>query len=419
MSPTQVPPAGRDRYIDTLRALALVRVVTYHLLAWSWLPLLFPSMGVMFALAGGLVAASLARADQWTMLHRRIRRLLPPLWAFGVILIPVMLWVGWSHDPNTYAGSPISLLGMLAWIVPFYTPAGSAWGEPFVSPLWYLSAYLWFLLLSPALLWLWRRWPWWTMSAPLVILAAFTSGLIVPNGSRTDAITLILATYGACWVLGFAHHEGTLQKIPMKIVLPVGLALMAAGAAWAYSSPDPARGMNIDAIPFSNAMYSFGFALLLLRCYLSFEWMRRHRWLDTLIGAINARAMTIYLWHNVAVFGALFLEQRFAAGRWYPYGEDGLSRVTQYVIVWALIAVAVLLLGWVEDVAARRAPRLLPWRRSTVTTADPTTSLRRQSAREPRAETRTRVPPSPPSDIDAPTLVMSDLRKRRNMERVP
>ncbi len=93
MSPTQVPPAGRDRYIDTLRALALVRVVTYHLLAWSWLPLLFPSMGVMFALAGGLVAASLARADQWTMLHRRIRRLLPPLWAFGVILIPVMLWV--------------------------------------------------------------------------------------------------------------------------------------------------------------------------------------------------------------------------------------------------------------------------------------------------------------------------------------
>ena len=32
---------GRDRYIDSLRALALVRVVTYHLFGWVWLPILF------------------------------------------------------------------------------------------------------------------------------------------------------------------------------------------------------------------------------------------------------------------------------------------------------------------------------------------------------------------------------------------
>lgn len=51
---------GRDRYFDLLRAIALFRVVFYHLMGWAWLPVLFPSMGVMFALAGNLMARSLA-----------------------------------------------------------------------------------------------------------------------------------------------------------------------------------------------------------------------------------------------------------------------------------------------------------------------------------------------------------------------
>lgn len=57
-APAQEPAAtapkagGRDRYLDLLRAVALVRVVVYHLFGWAWLTILFPSMGVMFALAG-------------------------------------------------------------------------------------------------------------------------------------------------------------------------------------------------------------------------------------------------------------------------------------------------------------------------------------------------------------------------------
>ena len=41
--------------------IALVRVVVYHLFGWAWLTVLFPSMGVMFALAGSLMARSLNR----------------------------------------------------------------------------------------------------------------------------------------------------------------------------------------------------------------------------------------------------------------------------------------------------------------------------------------------------------------------
>src|SRR5689334_2499219 len=45
-APAAARPRGvRDRYLDLLRALALVRVVIYHNFGWTWLPLLFPSMG--------------------------------------------------------------------------------------------------------------------------------------------------------------------------------------------------------------------------------------------------------------------------------------------------------------------------------------------------------------------------------------
>src|SRR5512147_2850411 len=68
---------GRDRYLDLLRSIALVRVVVYHLFGWAWLSVLFPSMGVMFALAGSLMARSLSR-PALSVVKSRVRRLLPP-----------------------------------------------------------------------------------------------------------------------------------------------------------------------------------------------------------------------------------------------------------------------------------------------------------------------------------------------------
>jgi len=37
----------RNRYIDTLRAAAIVRVIVYHAIGWAWLTLVLPAMGVM------------------------------------------------------------------------------------------------------------------------------------------------------------------------------------------------------------------------------------------------------------------------------------------------------------------------------------------------------------------------------------
>jgi len=120
--PASAPVRQRDRYIDTLRAVALVRVMTYHSFGWAWLPLLFPSMGIMFALAGSLVAASLDRSpgNPWRVLRKRTVRLLPPVWLFGLVVVPVMLVAGWTH--TVAAGSPLNVRTLLLWVLPISDP---------------------------------------------------------------------------------------------------------------------------------------------------------------------------------------------------------------------------------------------------------------------------------------------------------
>ena len=86
---------GRNRYLDTLRAVALIRVVTYHATDSGWLSIVFPSMGVMFALAGSLMAGSLDRRPPWTVMRQRLRRLLLPFWLFAAVVVVSMLRRGW------------------------------------------------------------------------------------------------------------------------------------------------------------------------------------------------------------------------------------------------------------------------------------------------------------------------------------
>ncbi|MBB6419042.1 hypothetical protein HDC93_004644 [Streptomyces sp. AK010] len=74
----------------------------------------------------------------------------------------------------------------------------------------------------------------------------------------------------------------------------------------------------------------------------------------------NARAVTICLWHEIALVPAVPLIDRF----WdVPAFEAYLPLDSQWFMLgvgWVPIAVFVLLCAWVEDVAAREQPRLLP-----------------------------------------------------------
>lgn len=350
------PHSGRDRYIDTLRAAALLRVLLFHLFGWFWLPLLFPSMGVMFAMAGSLMAASLDRAPRArTVLFHRIQRLLPPLWALGAVLVPLMIYQGWTAavDGTQELGPSLA-----AWFIPVVEPPGSDVGYEWTLPLWYLRTYLWLVLLSPALLWLWRHWPRTMVVLPLLGVALESADLMPLDSLLGDGL-LSVFIYASCWMIGFARHDGTLQRTSLPWTLIGGALLCAAGVAWAVSYPIPGEPVpDISDIPLATALFNLGFSMVLLRLPITLEVVDRIPLLRGVIDVVNRRAVTIYLWGNVAIALAWLLLEQPAVINALPVASA--APVTLLVVTLLVLAALVLAVGWVEDLAARRQPRLVP-----------------------------------------------------------
>ncbi|MDX3387217.1 glycosyltransferase [Streptomyces niveiscabiei] len=359
--PSARPAKGaRDLYLDLLRALALIRVVTYHTFDWAWLTLVFPAMGVMFALAGSLMARSLDRHDRTVtaVLRARVRRLLPPLWAFALCVVGVMVWRGWRPGKDDGA---TGWAGLLWWIVPLGDPPtdGSDWALQVAAPLWYLRAYLLFVLLSPLLLPVFRKAPWTSVTGFLVLAAVLGSGAVPLPGPLTDPVT-DLVVFGACWLLGFAHRDGLTDRLPVPRVAGTAALAMAAGGWYAVTHPTD-EGYDLGGIPVAQALWSFGFVLLLLRLRPRGDrWVTRLRPVHATVVLLNARAVTVYLWHEVAlVLGVLLIDRMWrvrALETALPLGADWFL----YLVAWPLIGAAVLLAGWAEDTAARRPVRLWP-----------------------------------------------------------
>ncbi|MEU4167485.1 acyltransferase family protein [Streptomyces sp. NPDC026665] len=366
---------GRDRYLDLLRSMALVRVVVYHLMGWGWLTVVFPSMGVMFALAGSLMARSLSRPPL-SVIRGRLRRLLPPLWAFSAVALAMMFAGGWNplHDPDH--GGTWGLIDLLNYIVPVGAPpfpwsVGSksglledTWAVQSAGVLWYLRAYLWFVVASPLMLWAFRRAPWVTVLAPLALTAVVGTGLITIPGETGNAVT-DFAVYGGCWILGFAHHEGTLVKVPRYIAISCSAMVMAFALWWASGHLGP-DGWDLNDIPLADAMWSFGFVVILLQYSPSWRELpgRLARW-DKLVTLSNNRAVTIYLWHNMLIMATVpVLDQLYNLPFMDNEGAtavlDSTYTLWMFVLVWPLIGLTILAVGWIEDIAARRSPRLWP-----------------------------------------------------------
>jgi peptidoglycan/LPS O-acetylase OafA/YrhL len=340
------PPAPRDRYFDALRAAALVRVVAYHMFPLPWLAMIFPSMGVMFALGGSLMATSMRRSTEQAITGR-LRRLLPSLWVMGALLIPVMLWQGWDDRPEWPA--------FLLWLLPLVEPPSSPWAEPMTGVFWYLVAYLWLVLLSPLLARCYQRARVLTIAAPVLLLAGWDSAPLLVSEALGSAVTDVL-TFTGCWVLGFAHRHGDLRRIARKILLPLAAVLVSGGLAWAITHPGE-DGVDLAAEPLAYAVYSAGFVLLLLRVTPAMHWLTRRKFLNGFVNLCNARAVTIYLWHNVAI--TLCFTVGAAIGVEWVGARFEMTAFLGVAVV--LLAGFIAVLGWVEDLAARRPVSLLPW----------------------------------------------------------
>lgn len=375
-APEQAPapaPAkgGRDRYLDLLRAVALVRVVVFHLFGWAWLTVVFPSMGVMFALAGSLMARSLSR-PAWSVIRSRVRRLLPPMWAFVAVVVPVVFLLGWK--PVREEGI-WWFLKLACYVLPIGTPPfpwengsesgllESSWAEQALGPLWYIRAYLWFVLASPLLLKAFRKLPWVTMLAPVGLTAVIGTGLVTVPGTAGEGL-VDFAVFGSCWILGFAHNDGLLKTVPRYLSVSLAAILMAFALWWA-SGHLTEEGWNLDEIPLAQSAWSLGFCVILLQYAPSWRELpgRLAGW-DSLVTLANNRAVTIYLWHNLLLMATFPIIDQLWEVPWV--GDhlgtyiDASYNTLALILIWPLIGLMIVSVGWVEDVAAKRRPRLWP-----------------------------------------------------------
>lgn len=335
----------RSQYVDTLRAIAIVRVYLHHALWIGWLTVIFPSMFVMFALAGFLVASSLERGGVARTLWSRIRRLLPPLWGLAAVAVPLMLAQGWTG---------LKWTDLVYWFIPLANPVTNAVSGYFALALWYLRAYLWFVLLAPLIWWAFRRWPIVTLVAPMVVAVIIHSPLVrLPSGNRMTDVLTSTAFYGTAWVLGYARHTGLIDRCSWKMCGTIAAGLGTAALAWGVTASTLEN-------PISRMFWGTGFVLVLMRLRPNMTWLHRLPPLSRLIGVINARAVTIYVWHLPVLFAAGTVVSRFGRD---PL-TDATGRTMAITLGTCLLCLTVMAFGWLEDLAARRRPALIPARRA-------------------------------------------------------
>ena len=133
----QLATPQRDAALDGLRALAILRVITWHASGWSWTTWIISSVPAMFVVTGALLARSLQKASAIQTLRKRFKRLLLPLWFYS---LTVYLLSAHFH---------VRTSAVWTFFLPFSQPTSLIASQWFTSAMWYLRAYVWVLVLAP------------------------------------------------------------------------------------------------------------------------------------------------------------------------------------------------------------------------------------------------------------------------------
>ena len=310
-SPGTVGSAGRNRYVDLVRLVAILVVMGGHWLAtivvvgdeqprgrsalaefgyMRWLTLLLQVMP-MFFLAGGYASAASwpswsARGGRWAgWTHARYVRLLRPTSWF------VSTMAG-AVGVATLLGAPTSVLAQAGWGV--------------ALQLWFLPVYLLLLVLAVPLLTAWNRAGWFLLAVAIAVVAVVDVLVRGLDVAGAGCLNYLLAP-AAGLVLGFAWHDGALARRTVQIALLVGgvlvLLVLIAGFGyppWMIGVPGepPANTAPPNLALVAYASTQIGLVLLLERP--GRRLLERPRvWAAVLRG--NTVIMTMYLWHMVPV----------------------------------------------------------------------------------------------------------------------
>lgn len=332
MRRSKVVRSGHDRLLDTIKSIAILRVIAWHTFAWPWLSWI-PAMPTMFFANGALLHSSLDRRGWSATLRERGRRLLIPFWVYGVLCWVVMLATGWRP----------SWTDAFAWVLPLTDPTGADWLPGLWVPLWYIRAYVWFVIIAGTLDRV-QEWfgDWailWSSMGTVLMWIAAEHGYELPF-ALSDALG-----YLPFVLAGMVYRRRGVRHRPQMLVVMGLLSIIGAIAGWRRFGPADAvvnrSYLLMLLVGFAGVLLAVGFREPILGL------VKRSERLGRLIRTINSRALTVYLWQG---FGLVAADRLIAA----RIDQPVLRAVGSIAVVTAVVIASTLVFGTVEDIAARR-----------------------------------------------------------------
>lgn len=278
-----VAPLVRDRRIaalDGLRAVAIARVVVWHVTGWAASTWFVSSVPAMFVVTGALLARSFASRPPAEVLIDRMKRLLPPMWLYcGFVLVL-------SHLEGARTSS------VWTFVLPLVQPESGLGGGWFTSALWYLQVYLWVLIVSPVLHRATRRWGRRTVAVGVALVIA--QSLIGGDGGLGGWQAGQVLLHVTCAVAGMTWLTDGLPTPRRLTVVAAGCA--AAAGAWLLVRTPDGWVVNNDHVLHLFVGGSWAAALLALPALLTRVASSR------VAQFLNRWPLTVYLWHSCAAW---------------------------------------------------------------------------------------------------------------------
>ena len=365
-------PSDRNRYVDFLRAVSILVVVTGHWLiagfyyhdgaltpmdllviqpTVQWLTWLFQVMPIFFIVGGYANAVSLESARRREMsyadwLGGRLHRLVTPL---------LVLLLGWALLAATFYFSGVS--GDITRLA----------SRTALIPTWFLAIYIMVVVLAPLTYSAWRRWgfaSFWTFASVgvLVDIAFFGANLEWLGWSNYFWIWLSVHHLGYAWRDG--QTGSPMQLLTYSVLGLVALVLLV------FVGPYPLAMVGSPDEDLSNSLPPKITLLILgvsqFGLLLAIEApMRRllsgiRIWTATVL--INSMIMTLYLWHLTLT--VIIVALAYLAGGWglglEPASTDWwLTRPLWLAVLYAALLPLTLLLSPFER-RARPAGAAVP-----------------------------------------------------------
>ncbi|MEU5260447.1 acyltransferase [Amycolatopsis sp. NPDC021455] len=302
-----VASGGRDRFLDVVRAGAILAVIAQHWImpvlsysdgrlatgnalatpGWWIVTWLSQVMPLVFFAGGAANLISFRRADttrKW--LAGRIRRLMVPV----LPLVAV-----WLVMPDFLRGlgvppQPVQVASAIA-----------------AQLLWFLAVYVLVVLLTPVMVAAHRRWG---LKVPLVMAVA---GVLVDVARFNDFGYVGYLNAVFVWVavhqLGFHYVEGRLGTLTRRGALTLSAAGFGITALLVAFGPYPASMIGMPGAPVSNmspptvllAFLAVGQIGLLLAFRPQLNALAARPVAGDALGWLGARFMSVYLWHMPAL----------------------------------------------------------------------------------------------------------------------